>query len=84
MQSELSPLMLQKNNYRKLCELYSRYKPLVNKLYSGDNFNGVSPSVLKKLDSIISEVVNFPISWKFYRKSSYKFSSDFEDIVVFN
>ena len=84
MQSELLYLTVQKNNYRKLCELYSRYKPLVNKLYSGDNFKGVSPSVLKRLDNIMSSVASFPVSWEFYRKLSDKFTPDFEDIVVFN
>lgn len=67
------------HNYRVLCELYSIYTVVMSSVYS----NSCSDSSFC-LDDLLRQIENYPITWKFYVQQQFKFSQDFEDLIIFN
>lgn len=66
------------HNYRILCDLYSIYTTLVSNMCS-DSYTNYSYYI----DDVLRQIESYPITWKFYANQRFKFSQDFEDLVIF-
>lgn len=69
--------------YKILCELYSNYKLAIKTALDKSNKSSTINSKIEELDSILQEVEKYPISWSYYTKQKTRFSSDFENLVIF-
>ncbi len=67
------------HNYSILCELYSIYTSVVSSIYSKNS--SVDDSLC--VDDILCKIESYPITWKFYAQQPFKFSQDFEDLIIF-
>jgi hypothetical protein len=67
------------HNYSVLCELYSVYTSIVSSIYS--KISSVDDSIC--IDDLLRKIESYPITWKFYAQQSFKFSQDFEDLIIF-
>jgi hypothetical protein len=67
------------HNYSVLCELYSVYTSIVSSICSKNS--SVDDSLC--IDDILRKIESYPITWKFYAQQSFKFSQDFEDLIIF-
>lgn len=79
MKSNLS----QNSRYRILCKLYKKYKSYIRVTKCNDNGTCILSINIQEINKITQEVEKFPISWKFYMKQKFKFSTDFENLVIF-
>ena len=68
------------HNYSVLCELHLVYTSIVSSICS--NNSSVDDSLC--VDDILRKIEDYPITWKFYAQQSFKFSQDFEDLIIFN
>lgn len=70
--------------YNILCKLYSRYKAAFKIALENANFKPIADAKMNEIDSILSEIENYPIPWSFYIKQEVHFTSDFENLIIFN
>lgn len=82
-QSSDSYDLLNDIRYKILCKLYNRYKSAISVILSNLNKKSIANAKMNELDSIMCEIEKYPISWSFYKNQSIKFSSDFENLVIF-
>jgi len=83
-QSSDSYNIINEVRYKILCKLYARYKAAFKIALDNANFKPIADAKMNELDSILCEIENYPISWSYYTRQDIQFTSDFENLVVFN
>ena len=71
------------SNYNSLCDLHTKYVHAMKIVLCNVYNDKLSDVKIREIDSILSNIEKFPISWEFYKHQSTKFVSDFESLVVF-
>lgn len=66
------------HNYSVLCDLYAIYTSIVSSVCSNSPINDS-----RCIDDILCLIECYPITWKYYAQQSFKFSQDFEDLIIF-
>lgn len=82
-QSLYSSNILNEVRYKILCKLYNRYKTAIHIALVNVNDKPIADEKVNELDRILCEIEKYPISWNFYKLQEVKFSSDFENLVIF-
>lgn len=67
-----------KHNYSVLCYLYTIYTSVVSSVCSNSPVN-----YSRCIDDILCLIECYPITWEYYTQQSFKFSQDFEDLIIF-
>ena len=73
-----------KSRYAALCKLYAKYKICIKIILENVPENPLADDMMVVLDKIFKDIEKLPISWEFYNKQNYKFSQEFEDLIIFN
>ena len=64
-------------NYNVLRNLYTTYTSILS-------CTGLlSTDVSYSIDDILSSIEQHPITWKYYIQQQFKFSHEFEDLIIF-
>lgn len=74
----------QNSRYRILCKLYKQYKSAIRIIKHYDTTTCTLCIKVNEINTIMQELEKFPISWEFYNKQNFKFSQDFENLIIFN
>jgi hypothetical protein len=69
--------------YKILCKLYSRFKSAIKIATENAYKKPIADAKVNELDSILEDIESFPIAWSFYVKQEFKFTPDFENLVIF-
>lgn len=76
-------MLSQNSRYRILLKLYKKYKSSIKIVKVHSLTNCVLDFKVDELNQIMQEVEKFPLSWKFYSAQKFKFSRDFENLLIF-
>lgn len=72
------------SRYKILCKLYKKYKSSM-RVIKPNEFSLCEIRIkADDLNKIMQEIEKFPIPWSFYTKQKFRFSYDFETLVIFN
>ena len=67
-----------KYNYKALRGIYNVYLGMVS-----DTRLQATVIYTRQIDNIFSLIERYPITWEYYLRRGFKFSKEFEDLVVF-
>lgn len=73
-----------KSRYNMLRKLHNKYKICIKIALENTPENPIADDMMIVLDKILNEIENFPIPWTYYNKQKFKFSQEFEDLIIFS
>lgn len=73
----------QNSRYRLLLKLYKQYRSTMRVHKSCDGTICEMCVDVEQINHVMQEVEKFPLTWEFYSKQPFKFSQDFENLIIF-
>jgi len=75
--------LLNETHYKVLCKLYNRYKSAVKIALENAYERPIADAKMNEIDVILQEIEKYPIPWSYYNRQESRFSSEFENLIIF-
>lgn len=75
--------LLNEIRYKILCRLYARYRSAMKIAVERASDHPIANAKINEIDAILLQIEKYPIAWSYYNKQDNKFSSEFENLIIF-